>query len=100
MYAEDRDKARRLLDDESKQMITPYLSQRDGLSAELAKLEERRRQITHAIKVRNLNMYRYMFNIAERAQNNDLACQISLVDNDVPPQPLPGRPERPITRPP
>lgn len=53
MYVDDRDKARQLLDENSAQMITPYLTQRDGLSAELAKLDEKRRQIVHAIKVRN-----------------------------------------------
>ncbi|KQR85374.1 hypothetical protein ASG35_26600 [Burkholderia sp. Leaf177] len=50
---EDRDRARRLLDDETKEMITPYLSERDGLSAELAKLGESRKQLHQAIKVRN-----------------------------------------------
>ena len=53
MYIDDRDKARQLLDESSAQMITPYLTQRDGLSAELATLDEKRRQIVHAIKVRN-----------------------------------------------
>ncbi|SOY94512.1 conserved hypothetical protein [Cupriavidus taiwanensis] len=53
MYVDDRDKVRQLLDESSTQMITPYLTQRDGLSAELAKLNERRHQILHAIKVRN-----------------------------------------------
>lgn len=50
---EDRDKARRLLDEETGHMISPYLSERDGLSTELAKLQEKRKQITHAIKIRN-----------------------------------------------
>lgn len=50
---EDRDKARLLLDEESGRMISPYLSERDGLSTELAKLQEKRKQIAHAIKIRN-----------------------------------------------
>jgi hypothetical protein len=51
--SEERDKARRLLDEEATEMITPYLSERDGLSMELAKIEEKRKQLSHAIKVRN-----------------------------------------------
>lgn len=50
---EDRDKARLLLDEETGLMITPYLSERDGLSKELARLQEKRKQVSHAIKVRN-----------------------------------------------
>ncbi|WP_186267590.1 DUF3732 domain-containing protein [Burkholderia gladioli] len=50
---EDRDRARRLLDEETKEMVTPYLSERDGLSSELAKLGESRKQLRQAIKVRN-----------------------------------------------
>ncbi|MDN7936178.1 hypothetical protein QZM52_33395 [Burkholderia metallica] len=50
---EERDRARRLLDEETAEMITPYLSERDGLSAELAKLGESRKQLRQAIKVRN-----------------------------------------------
>jgi hypothetical protein len=50
---EERDRARRLLDEEATEMITPYLSERDGLSAELAKLGESRKQLRQAIRVRN-----------------------------------------------
>lgn len=49
----DRDKARRLIDDEMSQMVTPYLSERDGIASELAKTEERRRRVSHLLKVRN-----------------------------------------------
>lgn len=49
----DRDKARRLIDDEMSQMVTPYLSERDGIASELAKTEERRRRVFHLLKVRN-----------------------------------------------
>lgn len=50
---EERDRARRLLDEEMAETITPYLSERDGLSAELAKLGERRKQVQHELRVRN-----------------------------------------------
>ena len=50
---DDREKARLLLDEETGSMVAPFLSERDGLSTELAKLQERRKQISHAIKIRN-----------------------------------------------
>ncbi|MBL4798382.1 MAG: hypothetical protein JKY50_13275 [Oleispira sp.] len=49
----EKDKARRLLDEESEHMITPYLSERDGLLSELSKLEERKKQFSHSLKVRS-----------------------------------------------
>lgn len=53
LLASDQAKARRLLDEESAQMITPYLSERDGVSAELATINEKIRQSDHSLKIRN-----------------------------------------------
>lgn len=50
---DDRDRARRMLDEEAAQMITPYLAERDGLARELAKLEEKRKQLANSLKIRN-----------------------------------------------
>lgn len=63
---EDRDKARLLLDEETGRMISPYLSERDGLSTELARLREQQKQIAHAIKIRNQQKA-----ILEEVANND-----------------------------
>lgn len=53
VLAQDQAKARRLLDEESQQMITPYLSERDGIAAELATVNEKIRQSGHLLKIRN-----------------------------------------------
>jgi hypothetical protein len=50
---QDQSRARRLLDEELGSMISPYLSQRDGLSSELATVNERLRQVEHSVRVRN-----------------------------------------------
>jgi hypothetical protein len=63
---DDRDKARLLLDEETGRMISPYLSERDGLSTELSRLQEKRKQIAHAIKIRNQQK-----SIFEEIVNND-----------------------------
>lgn len=52
-FLAEKDKARSLLDEESEQMITPYLSERDGILSELSKLEERKNQFSHSLKVRS-----------------------------------------------
>lgn len=49
----DRDNARRMLDEEMGQAITPYLAERDSWSYELAKLKEERKNIERNIKIRN-----------------------------------------------
>ncbi|MES2933084.1 MAG: exonuclease SbcC [Pseudomonadota bacterium] len=53
VLAQDQAKARQLLDEESQQMITPYLSERDGIAAELATVNEKIRQSGHLLKIRN-----------------------------------------------
>ena len=53
VLAQDQAKARRLLDEESQQMITPYLSERDGIAAELATVNEKIRQSGQLLKIRN-----------------------------------------------
>ncbi|MDN2679465.1 AAA family ATPase [Janthinobacterium sp. SUN033] len=49
---EDEEKARRLLDVETSQIITPYLSERDGISSELATVKEKLRQVEDSAKIR------------------------------------------------
>jgi uncharacterized protein (UPF0305 family) len=49
----DRDDARRMLDEEMGQAVTPYLAERDSWSYELAKLAEERKNIERNIKIRN-----------------------------------------------
>lgn len=66
ILAKDQVKARRLLDEESKQMITPYLSERDGVAAELATVTEKIRQSDHSLKVRN--QQRLIFTEIERIE--------------------------------
>lgn len=66
ILAKDQVKARRLLDEESKQMITPYLSERDGVAAELATVTEKIRQSDHSLKVRN--QQRLIFSEIERIE--------------------------------
>ncbi|MCA1859333.1 hypothetical protein LE191_04320 [Janthinobacterium sp. HSC-3S05] len=66
ILAKDQVKARRLLDEESKQMITPYLSERDGVASELATVTEKIRQSDHSLKVRN--QQQLIFNEIERIE--------------------------------
>jgi DNA repair exonuclease SbcCD ATPase subunit len=49
----DRDDARRMLDEEMGQAVTPYLAERDSWSYELAKLAEEQKNIERNIKIRN-----------------------------------------------
>ncbi len=49
----DRDAARRMLDEEMGQAVTPYLAERDSWSYELAKLAEEQKNIERNIKIRN-----------------------------------------------
>lgn len=76
VLVQDREKARRLLDEESGKMITPYLSQRDGLAAELASINEKIRQSQHFIKVRN--QQKMIFVEIERLANNMIALEEKL----------------------
>lgn len=76
ILAKDRDKARRLLDEESGHMITPYLSQRDGLATELASINEKIRQSQHFIKVRN--QQKMIFVEIERLANNVIGLEEKL----------------------
>lgn len=76
VLVQDREKARRLLDEESGKMITPYLSQRDGLAAELASINEKVRQSQHFIKVRN--QQKMIFVEIERLANNITALEEKL----------------------
>lgn len=61
----DQEKARRLLDKEAAAMISPFLSQRDGISSELATVIEKIRQSSHSMKVRN--QQKSLFDDVERA---------------------------------
>ncbi|HWU98627.1 MAG TPA: hypothetical protein VN114_08955, partial [Oxalicibacterium sp.] len=46
-------RTRRMLDEESRSMITPYLSERDGLASELATVRQKSKQLHHSLKIRN-----------------------------------------------
>lgn len=50
---EDRDNARRMLDEEMHSMVSPYLTERDAWSYELAKIEEQKKSIENALRIRN-----------------------------------------------
>lgn len=50
---EEQLRVRRMLDDESSEMITPYLSERDGIATELATVKEKAIQLNHSLKIRN-----------------------------------------------
>ena len=50
---QDRDNARRMIDEEMHSMISPYLTERDAWSSELIRIDEQKRVIEHAVKVRN-----------------------------------------------
>lgn len=47
------DQARQLLDDKSIQKISPYISQRDGLISERARIEEHNNRLEYLLKIRN-----------------------------------------------
>jgi predicted nucleic acid-binding Zn-ribbon protein len=49
---DDEEKARRLLDLEAGNMVSPYLAERDGISSELATIKEKIRQVESNSKVR------------------------------------------------
>lgn len=51
---EQYDRAASLLDQESASQVSPYLAERDGISAGLATLKERKNQTEHAAKIRRL----------------------------------------------
>jgi hypothetical protein len=76
VLSSDQAKARRLLDEESAQMITPYLSERDGISSELATVKEKIRQSTHFMKVRN--QQRTIYDEIVRLSKNHEALQAKL----------------------
>jgi hypothetical protein len=76
LLVQDREKARRMLDEESGKMITPYLSQRDGLAAELASVNEKIRQSQHFIKVRN--QQKMIFVEIDRLAKNIIALEEKL----------------------
>lgn len=52
-YSLDLDRAREMLDTESRNLITPYLTQRDTLIEEIASKKQLRSQLVSSIKVRN-----------------------------------------------
>lgn len=52
--SEEYQRASRLLDEEVSTQISPYLAERDGISAELATLRERRNQVENSAKIRRL----------------------------------------------
>lgn len=49
----EQKKARRMLDVESASIISPYLSQRDGILTELASVNERKQHLLKSLKIRN-----------------------------------------------
>lgn len=52
LYAE-QNKARKIMDEELENSISPYLAERDAIIKELAQFEERREKSVHSLKVRN-----------------------------------------------
>ncbi|MBB5321886.1 AAA family ATPase [Marinobacter oulmenensis] len=52
LYAE-RNKARRMIDEELAKSVSPYLAERDAIVEELAQLDERREKLVHFLRVRN-----------------------------------------------
>lgn len=53
LYQKDLIKARKMLDTESLEMITPYLTQRDTLVKEIASHEKMRESYVNSLKIRN-----------------------------------------------
>lgn len=49
----DRDNARRMLDEEMHSMMSPYLTERDAWSYELARIEEQKKSIEYELRIRN-----------------------------------------------
>jgi hypothetical protein len=64
--------------------VGKYLGKTQNRYQETNTADDRREEISDPGKY--LNMYRYMFAVAARAKNNNVAMQIILVDNDIPPQ--------------
>lgn len=54
---EEQLRARRMLDEETAEIVTPYLSERDGISAEFATTQEKLRQLDQSLRVRNQHKY-------------------------------------------
>ena len=52
-FLADLDKARQLLDTETQEMVTPYLTQRDSVVRALSMKEQERISIAHDLKIRN-----------------------------------------------
>lgn len=52
-FNSELDQARQMLDEESNSMITPYISERDGILSNLATLMEKRNQTDITLKIRN-----------------------------------------------
>ncbi|MNZ96203.1 hypothetical protein D3C78_1153870 [compost metagenome] len=69
-YSLDLDRAREMLDTESRAMITPYLTQRDTLIREIASNKQIRSQLTANIRIRNQQQ-----NIHDTYENVNLAIK-------------------------
>ncbi|HEB55390.1 MAG TPA: hypothetical protein ENI98_03600, partial [Gammaproteobacteria bacterium] len=52
LYAE-KNKARKIIDEELESAISPYLAERDAIIKELAQLDERRKKTVHSLRVRS-----------------------------------------------
>jgi chaperonin cofactor prefoldin len=52
-FGDEQQKARRMLDEESSSMISPYISQRDGILMELTSINEKKLHLAKSLKVRN-----------------------------------------------
>lgn len=53
LLEDEQEKARRMIDEESNLMISPYISQRDGILIELTSINEKRHQLNKSLKIRN-----------------------------------------------
>lgn len=49
----ERESVRRMLDEETAEMISPYITERDGILSELSAARERKNRLAQALKVRN-----------------------------------------------
>lgn len=49
----EKNRARKIMDEELQNSISPYLAERDAIVKELAQLEERREKTVHSLRVRN-----------------------------------------------
>ncbi|MDK6079539.1 AAA family ATPase [Massilia varians] len=68
---DDEDKARRLLDLETANMVSPYLAERDGISSELATVKEKIRQVENNSKIRRQHkiIYDEAASLSENIEN-------------------------------